>query len=53
MVFAPQNSGLANQKRKLEADVCLLTGEMDEALLETRSAGEKAKKAITDVSADL
>lgn len=31
----------------------LLTGEMDEALLETRSAEEKAKKAIADVSGDL
>lgn len=50
---APQNSGLTNQKRKLEADVCLLSGEMDEALLETRSAEEKAKKAMTDVSGDL
>lgn len=48
-----QNTGLANQKRKLEADVSLLTGEMDEALLEFRSTEEKAKKAITDVSGDL
>lgn len=48
-----QNTGLANHKRKLEADLSLLTGEVDEALLETRTAEEKAKKAITDVSPDL
>ncbi|XP_075897746.1 myosin-7-like [Nelusetta ayraudi] len=49
-VLATQNTGLANQKRKLEADVSLLTGEMDEALLEFRSTEEKAKKAITDAA---
>lgn len=48
-----QNTGLASHKRKLEADLSLLTGEVDEALLETRTAEEKAKKAITDVSPDL
>ena len=33
-----QNSGLMNQKRKLEADLSLLTGEVDEAMQESRSA---------------
>lgn len=42
-----------NQKKKLEADLALLTGEVDEAVQESRSADEKAKKAITDVSPDL
>ena len=48
-----QNAGLVNQKRKLETDLSLLTGEVDEAVQESRSAEEKAKKAITDVSPDL
>lgn len=48
-----QNTGLMNQKKKLEADLALLTGEVDEAVQESRSADEKAKKAITDVSPDL
>ncbi|CAK6981996.1 myosin-7B-like [Scomber scombrus] len=45
-----QNVGLLNQKRKLEADLSLLTGEVDEAVQESHSAEEKAKKAITDAS---
>lgn len=48
-----QNAGLVNQKRKLEADLSLLTGEVDEAVQESRGAEQKAKKAITDVSPDL
>lgn len=48
-----QNTGLVNHKRKLEADLSVLTGEVDEVVQESRSAEEKAKKAITDVSADL
>lgn len=47
-----QNAALLNQKRKLETDLSLLTGEVDEAVQESRSAGEKAKKAVTDVSPD-
>lgn len=39
-----------NQKRKMEADLSVLTGEVDEAMEESRSAEEKARKAITDVS---
>ncbi|XP_075995947.1 myosin-7-like [Genypterus blacodes] len=49
-LLSTQTSGLANQKRKLEADVSQLTGEVDEALQENQSAEEKAKKAITDAA---
>ena len=42
-----------NHKKKLESDLNLLTEEVDEAMQESRSAEEKAKKAITDVSPDL
>ncbi|XP_039657330.1 myosin-7B-like [Perca fluviatilis] len=49
-LLATQNAGLMAQKKKLEADVCQLTGEMDDAVLESRSAEEKAKKAITDAA---
>ncbi|XP_045911523.1 myosin-7-like isoform X2 [Micropterus dolomieu] len=49
-LLASQNTGLVNQKRKLEADLSLLTGEVDEAMQEGRSAEEKAKKAITDAA---
>ncbi|KAF7653142.1 hypothetical protein LDENG_00086620 [Lucifuga dentata] len=45
-----QNSGLVNQKKKLEADVSQLTEDMDEALQESRSTEDKAKKAITDAA---
>lgn len=41
------------QKRKLEADLSHLMEEVDEAMQESRSAEDKAKKAITDVSPDL
>ncbi|XP_041656373.1 myosin-7B-like [Cheilinus undulatus] len=49
-LLATQNAGLANQKRKLESDLSLLSGEVDEAVQESQSAGEKAKKAITDAA---
>ncbi|XP_074537042.1 myosin-7B-like [Halichoeres trimaculatus] len=49
-LLASQNAGLVNQKRKLEADVSVLSEEMDDAILESRSAEEKAKKAITDAA---
>ncbi|XP_034551947.1 myosin-7B-like [Notolabrus celidotus] len=49
-LLSTQNAGLVNNKRKLEADVSLLSGEVDEAVLESRSAEEKAKKAITDAA---
>ncbi|XP_068452910.1 myosin-7B-like [Clinocottus analis] len=49
-MLATQNSGLMSQKKKLEADVVQLTGEVDEFMEESRSAEEKAKKAITDAA---
>lgn len=47
---SPQNTGLLNQKKKLEVDLAQLSGEVEEAAQERREAEEKAKKAITDVS---
>ncbi len=45
-----QNTGLVSQKKKLEADVSQLSGEVEEAMQESREAEEKAKKAITDAA---
>nr|XP_055121869.1 myosin-7B [Symphalangus syndactylus] len=45
-----QNTGLLNQKKKLEADLAQLSGEVEEAAQERREAEEKAKKAITDAA---
>ncbi|XP_034027771.1 myosin-7B-like [Thalassophryne amazonica] len=47
-ILNTQNAGLLNQKRKLESDVSVLTGEVDEVMHENFSAEEKAKKAISD-----
>ena len=44
-----QNTGLINQKKKLESDLSMLSSEVDDAVQECRNAEEKAKKAITDV----
>ncbi|KAM8755414.1 myosin-7B-like isoform 2-T4 [Acanthopagrus schlegelii] len=49
-LLTSQNAGLVNHKKKLEADLSVLTGEVDEVLQESRSAEEKAKKAITDAA---
>ncbi|XP_015824331.3 myosin-7B [Nothobranchius furzeri] len=49
-LLTTQNTGLVNQKRKLEMDLSLLTGEVDEAVQESRSAEEKARKAVTDAA---
>ncbi|XP_078025810.1 myosin-7-like [Epinephelus lanceolatus] len=49
-LLSTQNSGLMNQKKKLEADLSVLTGEVDDAMQESHSAEEKAKKAITDAA---
>ncbi|KAE8292690.1 Myosin-7B Myosin cardiac muscle beta chain Myosin heavy chain 7B, cardiac muscle beta isoform [Larimichthys crocea] len=49
-LLTAQNTGLVNHKRKLEADLSVLTGEVDEVVQESRSAEEKAKKAITDAA---
>ncbi|TMS16935.1 Myosin-7 [Larimichthys crocea] len=43
-LLTAQNTGLVNHKRKLEADLSVLTGEVDEVVQESRSAEEKAKK---------
>uniref|UniRef100_A0A4W4GGJ4 Myosin, heavy chain 7B, cardiac muscle, beta b n=1 Tax=Electrophorus electricus TaxID=8005 RepID=A0A4W4GGJ4_ELEEL len=45
-----QNMGALNQKKKLESDLSMLAGEVDEAMQECRSAEEKAKKAMTDAA---
>ena len=37
-------------KRKLEAELVVLVGEVEEAVQEGRSTSDKAKKALTDVS---
>uniref|UniRef100_G3N4U4 Myosin, heavy chain 7B, cardiac muscle, beta a n=1 Tax=Gasterosteus aculeatus TaxID=69293 RepID=G3N4U4_GASAC len=49
-LLSTQHSALTNQKKKLEADVSLLAGEVDEATQESRGVEEKAKKAITDAA---
>ncbi|NXV25189.1 MYH7 protein, partial [Cepphus grylle] len=46
-----QNTSLINQKKKMEGDISQLQTEVEEAIQECRNAEEKAKKAITDVSA--
>ncbi|XP_061689764.1 myosin, heavy chain 7B, cardiac muscle, beta a [Syngnathoides biaculeatus] len=45
-----QNTGLINQKKKLESDLSMLSNELDDAVQECRNAEEKAKKAITDAA---
>ncbi|KAJ7331894.1 hypothetical protein JRQ81_014074 [Phrynocephalus forsythii] len=45
-----QNTGLINQKKKMEADISQLSSEVEEAVQECRNAEEKAKKAITDAA---
>lgn len=50
MLFNDQNTSLMNSKRKVEADLAQLQSEMEETAQEARSADDKAKKAITDVS---
>uniref|UniRef100_A0A672ZJ00 Myosin-7B n=1 Tax=Sphaeramia orbicularis TaxID=375764 RepID=A0A672ZJ00_9TELE len=45
-----QNTGLINQKKKLEGDLSMLSNEVDDAVQECRNAEEKAKKAITDAA---
>ncbi|CAB1439974.1 unnamed protein product [Pleuronectes platessa] len=45
-----QNTGLINQKKKLESDLSILSNEVDDAVQECRNADEKAKKAITDAA---
>ena len=45
-----QNTSLINTKKKLEADLIQIQGEVEDSVQEARNAEEKAKKAITDVS---
>ncbi|XP_053706912.1 myosin-1B-like [Synchiropus splendidus] len=45
-----QNTSLLNSRKKLEADLSQIQGEMDESLQASRNAEEKAKKAITDAA---
>ncbi|XP_070708589.1 myosin heavy chain, fast skeletal muscle-like [Pempheris klunzingeri] len=45
-----QNTSLLNSKKKLDADVSQLQGEVEDAIQEARNAEEKAKKAITDAA---
>ncbi|XP_035236692.1 myosin-7-like [Anguilla anguilla] len=45
-----QNTGLINQKKKLEHDLSILASEVEEAFQECRNAEEKAKRAITDAA---
>ncbi|XP_060692585.1 myosin-7-like [Hemiscyllium ocellatum] len=45
-----QNTGLINQKKKLENDINSLSTEVEEAVQECRNAEDKAKKAITDAA---
>ncbi|KAG5854322.1 hypothetical protein ANANG_G00036570 [Anguilla anguilla] len=45
-----QNTSLINTKKKLDADLAQLQGEVDDTNQEARNAEEKAKKAITDAA---
>ncbi|XP_061689063.1 myosin heavy chain, fast skeletal muscle-like [Syngnathoides biaculeatus] len=45
-----QNTNLINTKRKLEADLAQVQGEVEDSIQEARNAEEKAKKAITDAA---
>ncbi|XP_063071612.1 myosin, heavy chain 7B, cardiac muscle, beta a isoform X1 [Engraulis encrasicolus] len=45
-----QNMSLLSHKKKLESDLALLSGEVDDMQQECRNADEKAKKAITDAA---
>ncbi|XP_028263055.1 myosin heavy chain, fast skeletal muscle-like [Parambassis ranga] len=45
-----QNTSLINTKKKFEADLVQVQGEVEDAIQEARNAEEKAKKAITDAA---
>ncbi|KAJ8360951.1 hypothetical protein SKAU_G00174760 [Synaphobranchus kaupii] len=45
-----QNTSLINTKKKLEADLVQVQGEVDDSIQEARNAEDKAKKAITDAA---
>ncbi|XP_036068956.1 myosin-6 [Oryzias melastigma] len=45
-----QNTSLLHSRKKLEAELSQIQGEMDEGVQSARNAEEKAKKAITDAA---
>ncbi|XP_077412941.1 myosin-1-like [Vanacampus margaritifer] len=45
-----QNTSLLNSRKKLEADLSQIQGEMDDSVQTARNAEDKAKKAITDAA---
>nr|XP_033500849.1 myosin-4-like [Epinephelus lanceolatus] len=45
-----QNTSLLNSRKKLEADLSHIQGEMDDTVQASRNIEEKAKKAITDAA---
>uniref|UniRef100_A0A8C2Z8C4 Myosin heavy chain n=1 Tax=Cyclopterus lumpus TaxID=8103 RepID=A0A8C2Z8C4_CYCLU len=45
-----QNTSLINTKKKLEAELIQIQGEVEDSVQEARNAEEKAKKAITDAA---
>uniref|UniRef100_G3N9K5 Myosin, heavy chain b n=1 Tax=Gasterosteus aculeatus aculeatus TaxID=481459 RepID=G3N9K5_GASAC len=45
-----QNTSLINTKKKMEADLVQVQGEVEDSVQEARNAEEKAKKAITDAA---
>ncbi|TKS91341.1 Myosin-4 Myosin heavy chain 2b [Collichthys lucidus] len=45
-----QNTSLLNSRKKLEADLSHIQGEMDDSVQAAKNAEEKAKKAITDAA---
>ncbi|KAK0138918.1 Myosin heavy chain, fast skeletal muscle [Merluccius polli] len=45
-----QNTNLLNTKKKLEADLIQIQGEVEDTIQDARNAEEKAKKAITDAA---
>ena len=47
-VFSAANSSLANQKRKMEGDIHQMQADLDNMLAQSKSAEEKAKKAMVD-----
>ena len=42
------NSGLSNQKRKMEGDIHQMQADLDNMLSQSKGAEEKAKKAMVD-----
>ena len=46
--FLAANSSLGNQKRKMEGDIHQMQADLDNMLAQSKSAEEKAKKAMVD-----